>query len=92
MPYISRSRRTELNEQMKNLLDNVDKLNEGELNYIISNLLLNYIQTLPDGINYKNCNSMMGILECAKFELYRKLISPYEDKKINENGPLYPNN
>jgi hypothetical protein len=32
---------------------------------------------------------MIGALECCKLELYRMLIAPYEDAKINENGGVY---
>jgi hypothetical protein len=32
---------------------------------------------------------MIGALECAKLELYRRLASPYEDLKIADNGDIY---
>ena len=30
-----------------------------------------------------------GVLECCKLELYRLIAGPYEDKKLDENGPAY---
>jgi len=31
----------------------------------------------------------MGALECAKQELYRRLIAPYEDQKLAGSGDIY---
>jgi len=33
-------------------------------------------------------NDAIGALEGAKLELYRRVISKYEDKKIMENGDV----
>jgi hypothetical protein len=38
---------------------------------------------------YDDYNSLIGTLECAKQELYRRKIAAYEDKKIEENGEVY---
>ena len=93
MPYITQEKRNNFDDKMKDLLNNTKELTDRDLNYIISNLLLTYIENKEDGgINYKNCNSITGILECVKLEFYRKLVSPYEDKKIKENYRLYPQN
>ena len=91
MPYISKLKREELDKRLQSLLLDVDKLNVGELNYIISNIINNYIRQKSNSnqFNYELCNSLIGVLECAKLELYRKVVSPYEDKKIKENGKLY---
>ena len=32
---------------------------------------------------------VIGALECAKLELYRRIAAPYEDTKIQENGEVY---
>ena len=37
----------------------------------------------------KNLNAIIGALECAKLELYRRVAAPYEDDKIIENGDVY---
>jgi hypothetical protein len=60
--------------------------NEGELNYLITSLCLHYLN--KKGESYKRYNSIIGVLECAKLELYRRYVSKYEDKKIEENGDL----
>lgn len=59
----------------------------GTLNYQISSLCADYIK--DTGESYQHYNDIIGVLECAKQEIYRRLITPYEDKKIEENGDVY---
>ena len=59
--------------------------NPGTLNYIITRLVHWW---LGDNPNYEKYNAAIGVLECAKLELYRRKVSPYEDEKINENGDV----
>lgn len=59
----------------------------GELNYDVTKLCHEYIISLG-GISYKNINEVIGVLECAKLELYRVLAGPYEDEKKKENGHI----
>ena len=88
MPYIQDYRR-KLFEQIliefegANQLFNMDV---GDLNYIITKML--HIHLKKEGKNYNNINSLIGVLECAKMELYRKVAAPYENKKIKENGDV----
>lgn len=60
---------------------------EGELNFVITSLCVEYIE--QKGLNYAHVNEVIGALECAKLELYRRVAAPYEDKKIKENGDVY---
>lgn len=52
------------------------------------------VKELTDSSNggersYARFNAIIGALECCKTEICRKLISPYEDEKIKENGEIY---
>jgi hypothetical protein len=38
--------------------------------------------------SYSDYQQFIGELECAKLEIYRRLASPYEDKKIEINGDV----
>ncbi len=58
----------------------------GELNYVITDLVVNYLGDKP---NYAKFNEVIGVLECAKLELYRRMVAPYEDTKKEENGDVY---
>lgn len=81
MPYIIPERRKRLVEGNE-LPDSA-----GELNYLITKLVDRYIQV--HGRNYRTLNEAIGVLECAKLELYRRVAAPYEDEKIKENGDVY---
>lgn len=59
----------------------------GELNYVISMICQQYIK--DNGFNYQKINDIVGALEGAKIEFYRRIAAPYEDKKIKENGDVY---
>jgi hypothetical protein len=60
----------------------------GELNYSITLLLLEYLEA-DGGPRYADYNEVIGVLECAKLELYRRMVAPYEDRKMKENGDVY---
>lgn len=81
MPYIQGYDR----EQMERL--KLSASNAGELNYKITLLLIEYLE--ENGKNYQKMNDVMGALEGAKLEFYRRIAAPYEDQKIKENGDVY---
>lgn len=62
-------------------------INAGQLNYQITTLITAYMR--EHGLNYQNCNDVIGALEGAKQEFYRRAVVPYESLKIQENGDLY---
>lgn len=80
MPYIKQRRRKEIEKY--NLIGVVP----GELNYNITKLILQY---LGGHESYTSYNEVIGVLECIKLELYRRVIAPHEDKKKEENGDVY---
>jgi hypothetical protein len=60
----------------------------GELNYAISRLVDAYVSR-KGGVRYSHLNEVVGVLECAKLELYRRVAGPYEDLKRAESGDVY---
>lgn len=95
MPYIKPEKRTELASilvQMKKIMPAVST--PGDLNYLITELCLAYTAANKNpqsySPNYALINEVIGALECAKLEFYRRLAAPYEDKKVLENGDVYP--
>jgi len=82
MPYIKQERREKISPAVVNFCPQ----NAGDLNYVITVMIDNYIHNY--GENYANYNEMIGALECCKLEYYRRLISSYEDEKIKENGDV----
>lgn len=92
MPYIKPVDRIVYDDIIKSLAEKVITYQKsgnnpaGQLNYIITRLLL---EVYGSGLNrYSNHNEIVGILECAKLEVYRIHTSPYEDEKSIENGPV----
>ncbi len=95
MPYIKPEKRAELSFltiQMKKIMPAVST--PGDLNYLITELCLAYTAANKKGDsyspNYALINEVIGAMECAKLEFYRRLAAPYEDVKIAENGDVYP--
>lgn len=60
----------------------------GELNFLITTCVSDYLE--HHSLSYENINAVIGVLECAKLELYRRVAVPYEDGKLRENGDVYP--
>lgn len=58
----------------------------GALNFQITTLIDDY---LHGNLNYRAINDVIGVLECAKLEVYRRVASPYEDQKCALNGDVY---
>ena len=87
MPYISQEDREYIKDDLYSDGINFTPCNAGELNYVTSTFINNYLA--ENGLNYANLNEMIGALECTKMELNRVLIGPYEDVKIKENGHAY---
>jgi len=87
MPYIAQERRGRIDLELG--ADHLDWIpsNAGDLNFVVSTFIANYIRS--KGLKYANLNEMVGALECAKMELNRVIIGPYEDEKIQENGGVY---
>lgn len=81
MPYITAEAKDEVRE--------TGPRNAGELNYAITQQVLRYIDP-NKGLSYRLLNEVVGVLECVKQELYRRMVAPYEDAKIAENGDVYP--
>jgi len=80
MPYITKLDRERLD-------DGGEAESAGELNYAITKQIDAYLNR--KGICYANLNEVIGVLECAKLELYRRIAANYEDVKIAENGDVY---
>jgi len=79
MPYIKQEER----------IFNITALpeNAGELNYAFTFIIREYLKSQP--LKYQTLNDIVGALEGAKVEFQRRVVAPYEDLKIKENGDVY---
>ncbi len=80
MPYVSPEIRDELDRARR-------AQTPGELNYVLTLEIIEYLE--EKGLSYQTINDIMGALEGAKAEFYRRVAIPYENDKIEENGDVY---
>lgn len=85
MPYIKQGNRQGL---LDGMFENGMPITPGDLNFVITTICIDYMN-YTGGQSYTKMNEIIGALECAKLEFYRRAVSPYEDKKIEENGDVY---
>lgn len=83
MPYILKKFR----EQIDNLVYEFqkvlgDRAITGNLNYFLFKL------AKRECSSYSDYQEFIGELEAAKLEIYRRLVTPYEDLKIEKNGDV----
>jgi hypothetical protein len=83
MPYVSPRRRDALNQ------DGARPQNVGELTYRLVRECLWYLSGQV-GPHFQQYAEILGALESAKLETYRRVIGPYEDEKRAEHGDVYP--
>jgi hypothetical protein len=62
-----------------------DTSDVGGLTYLLYKLCLD---ALPEAPRYRDFHAVVGALEAAKLEFYRRHVVPYEDVKIRENGDV----
>lgn len=89
MPYIPPDDREMWEPTLGNMCQMVEELravgNPGELNYIVSRIVRAWLGEAP---RYVDFNEVIGALECAKLEVYRRRVAPYEERKCLENGDV----
>ena len=59
----------------------------GQLNWYLTQAIQYYLVRREE--SYADYNEVIGVLECMKMEIYRRMVAPYEDKKCKENGDVY---
>lgn len=82
MPYIKDGKRLVMDVVVESMVDAGVEAN-GDLNYILFKFAKYHIN--PGYGNYKN---FLGELNEAAEEIRRVLLTPYENKKEKENGPI----
>jgi hypothetical protein len=82
VPYIPQSKRYGLAHEWDS------PATAGELNYKFTQLSVDFLR--KHGLSYHSINDVLGALEGAKLEFYRRVAIPYENGKIQENGDVYP--
>lgn len=86
MPYIEKVRRYIIDKHLLKVSDEIST--SGEFNYCVYKLCKLWLDSKK--VNYDSLSDCIKTLECAKLELYRMLLVPYEDMKIKENSNVKP--
>lgn len=86
MPYTKKEdRTTRMLTAIGGLVEEIN--NKGDLNYVICQLTgLLILKT--GGMSYTNVSNWIDGVDGAERELTRRLLNPYEDLKIKENGDV----
>jgi hypothetical protein len=94
MPYINEKEREELDDAIDNLIlairNNFTNQSTGLKNYLgrINYCFSRVICGVMGDVSYPKIAMITGVLENIKQEFYRRVASPYEDKKILENADI----
>jgi len=82
MPYIKSDRRIEMDKVVE-LMSNLNVKVDGDLNYILYAYCKRHVKK-----SYNSFKNYCGELRQCATEIERRLLGPYEDKKIIENGDV----
>lgn len=95
MPYIKQELRNQIDGNIAVLAVQIaDKLSKtdvdfaGILNYTISTLISKILILKFDKLRYWHSPLVRGVLMDVADEFYRRIISPYEDEQIKNNGDV----
>ena len=80
MPYIK------VTDRLK--VEQTGATSAGELNFLFTEVIIDYISR--NKLSYATINDVLGALEGAKLEFYRRVAVPYEEDKIATNTDVYP--
>lgn len=80
MPYITDAER-------KRLYEGVRPYSAGTLVYTLTGIIVDFLEIHKK--NFETYNTVVGALETVKTEFQRRVLHPYEDKKMIENGDVY---
>ncbi len=90
MPYLTDDARAKIDDHINDIIDvliNTDVSVPGGLNYAICRVADGVIAA--KGESYSLYNTLLGSVEAAKLEIYRRMVAPYEDAKSYQNGEVF---
>jgi len=95
MPYVDSEYRDRLDTPLNLLAEVIAAIADEEaiipcglINFSICRIV-HYLFKIWGDYSYSDINDVIGALECAKQEIYRRLAVPYENKKKKQNGDVF---
>ena len=91
MPYIKIGDRIKYKIGIQRLADAfaAASAGDGDLNYVLTSVALAWLEYHQPPHNYALRSDVVKAFECAKLEWYRRMLVPFENGKIAENGDVY---
>ena len=97
MPYIKTEQRKQLYPKIQEIVDEIVIVSDndkekiwGVLNYVVTMICLFTIKRVFIKLKgYSLLQRFIGLIECVKLEVYRRLVAPYEDGKAIENSDVF---
>ncbi len=86
MPYIKPENRKKFTQALELISKEFGYESPGTLNYLFTAIANSYVRA--NGLSYQAINDVLGALEGAKLEFYRRTAVDYENAKIKENGDV----
>ncbi len=87
MPYIKKESRPAIDELVNPLIIYLKSLpvekQDGALNYVITKIIKGLYPQ-----KYFHFNRALGVLSAVTSEFYQRIVAPFEDTKIKENGDV----
>lgn len=87
MPYVEKKTRERLDGDSRGIGANHPQ-NVGQLTYDLQQCLKRYLE--DRGLSYQMIAECLGALEGAKCDLIERVAKPYEVRKREENGDVWP--
>lgn len=91
MPYVNKVIRRQTRAPLETLIAYVreqpPETQAGTLNYLVSELVGRGVKP-KTGWRYNSLHLAYGVFAAAGAEFYRRLLSPYEDRAIDNNGDI----
>ncbi len=89
MPYIRSKKRADLDLEIDNLIERMRKVFvvKGDVNYAITRIVLGALRP-DDGWSYTTLSEAIGVLRDSEVEIRRRLLDPYENQAIRQNGDV----
>lgn len=85
MPYICKEDRKYYYKSVHKVP--VEAMSIGDLNYFLTSVAMRWLG--KQRFNYETLALIVGMLSTMKSEFVRRVLNPFEDKKIKENGDVF---
>jgi len=87
MPYVTMEARSRVDPGSSARMAGQRAAGPGELSYLISQVIAGYLA--PKGSSFTVYAGVVGTLVLMVFELWKRFVEDYEDRKYTENGGVW---